>query len=352
MLQKSRAPERIDWMQAYYFSQMSKPERAAYNAMLECFMACAPSWRVPDLEQRALSDVYARLKLDHPEIFWVRQYSYRYTETSDYVDLRPEYSYEKSRVREQQKAIDARVTKLLRPILQAGKDEQERFIHSFICQNVRYDKLKKEYSHEVTGPLTNGVGVCEGMAKTVKLLCDRLGIGCIVVLCEADPEHGIKYRHAWNLVQMNGTWYHLDATFDNTLSACGTERFDYFNLCDEKIYRDHRASIYPLPACRDAAGFYYRKAGLSVTKIEDAQKRMQQALRKKQTHCVLHWRGGSLTREVLAQLLQLAQQTAAARNLQAACSVNLLQSVVCVQFGEKMDERILEEAAGAGENSD
>ena len=217
---------------------------------------------------------------------------------------------------------------------------------------MRYDKLKKEYSHEVTGPLTNGVGVCEGMAKTVKLLCDRLGIGCIVALCEADPEHGVKYRHAWNVVQVNGAWYHLDATFDNTLGACGAGRFDYYNLCDEKIYRDHRASIYPLPACTDASGFYYRKAGLSVTKLEDAQKRMQQALRKKQTHCVLHWRGGYLTREVLAQLLQIAQQAAAARHLQAACSVNLPQSVVCVQFGEKMDEKILEETADAGENAD
>ena len=328
-------------MQAYYFSQLSKPARAAYTAMLECFLACAPSWRVPDLGHVALTEVYTRLKLDHPEIFWVRTYSYRYTDTSDYVELRPEYLYEKSRVREQQRAVDARVTKLLRPVLQTGKEEQEQYIHSFIC-----------HSHEVTGPLTNGVGVCEGMAKTVKLLCDRLGIGCIVALCEADPEHGVKYRHAWNVVQVNGAWYHLDATFDNTLGACGAGRFDYYNLCDEKIYRDHRASIYPLPACTDASGFYYRKAGLSVTKLEDAQKRMQQALRKKQTHCVLHWRGGYLTREVLAQLLQIAQQAAAARHLQAACSVNLPQSVVCVQFGEKMDEKIREETADAGENAD
>ena len=339
-------------MQAYYFSQMTKPERAAYNAMLECFLACAPSWRVPDLGQKALCAVYERLKLDHPEIFWVRQYSYRYTDTSDYVELRPEYLYEKSRVREQQKAIDARVTKLLRPVLQAGKDEQERLIHSFICQNVRYDKLKKEYSHEVTGPLTNGVGVCEGMAKTVKLLCDRLGIGCIVALCEADPEHGVKYRHAWNLVQMNGKWYHLDVTFDNTLGACGVERFDYFNLCDEKNYRDHLPSIYPLPACTDASGFFYRAAGLSVTKLEDAEKRMAQALRKKQTHCVLHWRGGYLTREVLKDLLLLAVAQAQKRNLRAACSVNLAQSVVCLQFGTNMAEDILEETADEGQHAD
>lgn len=55
----------------------------------------------------------------------------------------------------------------------------------FIVQNVRYDKLKKEYSHEIIGALGNGVAVCEGMAKAVKILCDELGIWCIIALSEA-----------------------------------------------------------------------------------------------------------------------------------------------------------------------
>ena len=32
-------------------------------------------------------------------------------------------------------------------------------IHDFILEQVRYDKLKKPYSHEILGPLTQGVGV-------------------------------------------------------------------------------------------------------------------------------------------------------------------------------------------------
>lgn len=64
--------------------------------------------------------------------------------------------------------------------------EQERAIHDFIVENVRYDKLEKPYSHEVIGPLTNGVGVCEGMAKTVKLLCDGLGLPCMIAVSDRD----------------------------------------------------------------------------------------------------------------------------------------------------------------------
>ena len=55
------------------------------------------------------------------------------------------------------------------------------------------------------------------------------------------------------------------------LSACGVERYDYYNLCGEKIRRDHRPGIYPLPACTDVSGFYYHTAGLSVSKLEDAE---------------------------------------------------------------------------------
>ena len=58
---------------------------------------------------------------------------------------------------------------------QRGKsDEKEKYVHDFICDNVRYDKLKKAYSHEIIGPLGQGVGVCEGIAKAVKVLLDVL----------------------------------------------------------------------------------------------------------------------------------------------------------------------------------
>ena len=41
-------------------------------------------------------------------------------------------------------------------------------------KHVRYDKLKKSYSHEIIGPLGQGVGVCEGIAKSVKSAVRRI----------------------------------------------------------------------------------------------------------------------------------------------------------------------------------
>ena len=66
--------------------------------------------------------------------------------------------------------------------------EKEKYVHDFICENVRYDKLKKPYSHEIIGPLGQGVGVCEGIAKAVKVFCDALGLWCMIAICGNNPE--------------------------------------------------------------------------------------------------------------------------------------------------------------------
>ena len=106
--------------------------------------------------------------------------------------------------------------------------------------------------------LGQGVGVCEGIAKAVKVLLDALGVWCVIAICGNNPEKGIKYRHTWNIVKIGGTYYHLDATFDNTLGKdreTSEIRYDYFNLDDSQIFRDHEPLIAPAPHCGDHEHF-------------------------------------------------------------------------------------------------
>ena len=147
----------------------------------------------------------------------------------------PKYLFSKDKIKEHRQAMESRVKKLTRQAANLNEKEKELFIHDFIAENVKYDKLKKEYSHEIIGALGNGTAVCEGIAKAVKFLCDELNIWCIIALSEANPDKGIKYRHAWNVVRIDGQYYHLDATFDNTLSRNNLIRYDYVNLSDKQI---------------------------------------------------------------------------------------------------------------------
>lgn len=339
-------------MEAYYRQRLTPPQQAAYHAMKTGFTALAPRFPVPLLDRETLSDLFFLLRLDCPEIFYVTGFSYRYAPGAENAELLPEYLFDKGKIRQHQQALTARVEKLVRPLRQLTPLEQERAIHDFICENVRYDKLKKPYSHEIIGPLGQGVGVCEGIAKAVKVLLDALGVWCMIAICGNNPEKGIKYRHTWNIVKIEGTYYHLDATFDNSL---GTDhhnseiRYDYFNLDDQQIFRDHEPLIAPAPSCTDHDHFYYKEKKLSFTKKEDVYKRSLQAAKKGKV-LIFHWRGGYLTREVLDELLELIRKAGAERNKTARVSINWPQAVIRLEYTDtQLPEKISLEEANEGE---
>lgn len=58
------------------------------------------------------------------------------------------------------------------------------------------------------GAFVNHNVVCQGYALAFKVLMDRAGIPCCYVRSDA-------MHHAWNMVQLDGNWYHVDVTWDD-----------------------------------------------------------------------------------------------------------------------------------------
>ena len=335
-------------MEPYYYTKLNKQHQAVYHAMQQCLISLADEWQMPRVSGEALYNIFFQLRLDHPEIFWATGFKYRYYENSGNLIFLPEYLFEKAKIREHQKAMASRVEKLVRPAKSMSELEKEKYVHDFICQNVRYDKLKKSYSHEIIGPLGQGVGVCEGIAKSVKVLLDALGVWNVIAIRGNNPEKGIKYRHTWNIVKIGGTYYHLDATFDNSL---GDEeiRYDYFNLDDKNIFRDHEPLIAPTPSCTDGGHFYYKEKKLSFTKVEDVYKRSLQAAKKGKT-LDFHWRGGYLTKEVLKELLDEIHKAGEERQKKAIVNLNWPQAVLRVRYADgAVSEEVHMQEANEGE---
>jgi transglutaminase/protease-like cytokinesis protein 3 len=55
------------------------------------------------------------------------------------------------------------------------------------------------------GPLVYGQGTSKGFAQALKLLCDEAGMECYVISGRKNGR-----THYWNLVSINGMWYHTD----------------------------------------------------------------------------------------------------------------------------------------------
>ena len=139
-------------MNRYYYRQMNRQQQSVYHAMLEGFTSLASSFPVLRLSMRELSEIFFRLRLDNPWIFYVTSFSCRYAEGAESMQLTPVYMFEKKKIKEHQKALQGRVTRLVRPAQAMRTDlEKELYIHDFICNHVTYDKLKKSYSHEIIG---------------------------------------------------------------------------------------------------------------------------------------------------------------------------------------------------------
>lgn len=118
--------------------------------------------------------------------------------------------------------------------------EKELAIHEYVVKNTAYDydnyinETVPEDSYTAYGTLINGKAVCQGYADTMKLLLNLAGIEAKVVVGYAGEPH------AWNLVKIDGEYYHLDATWDDPVPDAGDKvRYTYFNLSDEEISKDH-----------------------------------------------------------------------------------------------------------------
>lgn len=119
--------------------------------------------------------------------------------------------------------------------------EKEKAIHDYMVLNYKYDQegltagTLTNRSHSVTGLINDKKGVCEAYANTFMLLCRLSGIKCDLVTGTVD-----NVKHAWNIVCLDGEYYHIDVTNDDPIPDTPNEiRYAYFNLNDEEIAKTH-----------------------------------------------------------------------------------------------------------------
>lgn len=130
-----------------------------------------------------------------------------------------------------------RCREVLADILTDGMSdyEKEKAIYQWVTRHVDYDydhynKLEGASINSSTpyNPLTEGKGICMGFASTFQLLADLAGLESIIV-----PGKAFNGRedHAWNMIRLDGQWYCLDATWDE--SALHPSSWSYFNVTSQ-----------------------------------------------------------------------------------------------------------------------
>lgn len=118
--------------------------------------------------------------------------------------------------------------------------EKELILHDYVVNTTIYDTenyLKGTYdiTYGLYSALSeDGRAVCDGYAKAMELLLNLVGIECYYVT--GDTTAGL---HAWNVVKIDDSYFHLDATWDDPTGEDPKRRYNYFNLSDVEIARNH-----------------------------------------------------------------------------------------------------------------
>lgn len=104
--------------------------------------------------------------------------------------------------------------------------------HDYLILNTAYDEATAAAgtngpSHYAEGPLLNNMAVCSGYASAFQLLMTFADIEC---------EYVFSDTHAWNLVKLDDTWYHIDVTWDDPVpDQPGTVIYTHFLMTDAEV---------------------------------------------------------------------------------------------------------------------
>lgn len=246
---------------ALYNVIKENPIQSSYTVTLpEPFVFVLPSdGKIPEeISNKIMKTIIGALSAvadDYPMIFWINGFrvEYNYSQSQSTVSID---SLRASIIINTDAYADMNVVATKYNEMKAVIDgielegntryEKLKYIHDFIANRVVYDPLlgqtgENPTDHEPTSVfLEPYITVCEGYAEALKLLCDKAGIPCIVVVGDANGG-----GHAWNYVKMeDNKWYAVDTTWDDQgdifydFFLSGSATTNYYFDGDETTFSD------------------------------------------------------------------------------------------------------------------
>jgi hypothetical protein len=227
----------------------SATSQQQYDVILDGMLNLRDEVMIPDYsgDSEAPIDIMYQVLDEHPEIFYFQaQGSVLWS--NGRFELK--YKYSKDQIRAMQSRLSNKVSEILKENIRTGSSSlaKELAIHDYLISHVKYDidnynhGTIPELDYTAYGCLINGTCVCDGYSKAMQLLLTEAGIECRRITGNAGDG-----SHAWNMVKLDGQWYHVDVTWDDPVPDTSALRYTYFNQPDSVMSKDHSwtTSAYP-----------------------------------------------------------------------------------------------------------
>lgn len=182
------------------------------------------------IDQAMASDIYLYYIVD--------SYAFSYKQNGQSANVTVQVKYRETQ--QQTAYVNQQVKAILQKIIKPGMNNHQKIkaIHDWVVLNLKYDNSYTKYT--AYEGLTTGSAVCQGYSLLTYKLLLGAGIPNKIVEGTAKPAGGARQSHAWNLVQLNGLWYHLDTTWDDPVPGIeGEVSTAYYMRTDSQMRRDH-----------------------------------------------------------------------------------------------------------------
>ena len=187
---------------------------------------------IEKLKER-VEKLYNDVFFNNPMYYYVgREWELRYEWYDDEPDaiylshIVPTYTTtDRDEIAAMHKAIEEEADNILLYIENDMTDfEKVMAVHDYMVIHYDYDYTYKNHSISI---MVTKTGVCESYTFAFMYIMDLLGI-------ESRYVSSKQMEHAWNLVKIDGNWYHIDVTWDD--NGCADQTSHRFQLLsDEKI---------------------------------------------------------------------------------------------------------------------
>ncbi len=276
----------------YSFYQLEEEsERILYRDILSILGSMADKTAVSegalqagDKIEEQTERVFQCVLNDHPELFYVDGYSYTKSTNITGEVVAMEFAGTYTLSVEEACARKAEIEEAARAMLaeigeQVSEYEKVKAVYETIILNTDYD-LEAPDNQNIYSVFVGKASVCQGYAKAVQYLLNRLQVECLFVLGGVDNGE----KHAWNMVKVDGSYYHLDATWGDPAYLTGTEdetvvympdvSYDYLCITTAQLLRTHYLdNVVPVPECVDMSANYYVREGAYFESYDREQMR-------------------------------------------------------------------------------
>ncbi|CAL5981507.1 Transglutaminase-like_superfamily protein [Hexamita inflata] len=247
--------------QAHRYYQNQIPNRVVFEQIINAAIRLQQHVCIKSIHQFTVENLHLTqkiLQMDYPELWYVKLE--QFTPINNIICGLELFLIDQQEIKDKNSLLLKSIRPIKQQIINRGLSQvqTEYLIQSALRRTICYKQSSNQNAYDIIGALVQRYCVCQGFACAFKYLCDTFGLKSIVVF-----GLGLNEPHAWNIIQIDNIYYHVDPTWNGTTNL-------WFNVNDQLCYKKHIPDQqFVLPQCSSMASNYYALKGNIIRNSQD-----------------------------------------------------------------------------------